>query len=287
MSFKDQISEFINKIIKPTIRNFIAIGSFIIIVTQLIAILLEKKIIVPEEYRSLTIEGALSLIILSLIYYWVRWKINTKVGFIIETIKSLEKAKDPTNDIEKNLTNRDVEFAIYCLIKKLVHSNFLIYTDNKRKKFDTEKNIIIGIDRGGAIVGGLLGKGLRLAVKTLGVFYANPPLTDQGETTAIQSSKCLENIDFSRVKKIVLVDDAIRTGQSIEAAVRVLEDKKRTHNFEYKIVCILNVPYVRGRYVNPDFFVYKTHDIDLKLPWDVHWDTTQQNIEFDELCNKI
>lgn len=217
-------------------------------------------------------------------------ELNKQRDQLIETIS--EKPKDPRNDVEESLTTRDIEFAIYCLINKLAKSKFLSPIDHRKKEFDTKKNIIIGIDRGGAIVGGLLGKGLRLATANLGIYWANPPLVGQGEITAIKTDKNLDNIDFSCVEKVILVDDAVRTGETMQEAINILQGKKQTHNFEHIIVCVLNVHDMPGRNVdvNPDYFVYKTksQNKDLNLPWDeLHWDTMKTNEKFDELCANL
>lgn len=302
MGFKDKISEFIDNVVKPTYSNFIAIGSFIYLVTQLIAIFFGIKIVVPEQYRDQTMWIAGSLIIISLGYYWVKSKFKAAVKKteerikeaiiakdeeIKEAIRNLEKPKDPTIFAEKQLTYRDVEFAIYCLIKKISGSNFLVYKDHTRIEFDSEKNIIIGIDRGGAIVGGLLGKGLRLPNTTVAIYWGNPPQTRQGEITSIQSGKNLENINFSKVERVLLVDDAIRTGEAMDSAVGILDSLKKNYNFDYKKVCVLDVePWAGHPHPTPDFCVYKTEKQKLKLPWDEHWDTMKQNEEFDALCQK-
>jgi hypoxanthine phosphoribosyltransferase len=79
-------------------------------------------------------------------------------------IKSLNRAKDPSIFVGENLNYLDIESDIYFLTNNIVESNFLIF-DEHADKFDAKKNIIIGIDRGGAIVGGMLAKNLGLAIE--------------------------------------------------------------------------------------------------------------------------
>jgi len=272
------------KAFESAYAKYIAFVTFIYLTFQLFAIVTGTKIpILPESIRFPTI--MLAIILFSSYLFYKAIILSRQSSSLYE---QLAKPKNPFVLINENLRYHDVELAIYCLIKKIIDSRVLVYTDNTRKKFDTEKNIIIGIDRGGAIVGGLLGKGLRLAATTFAIYYANPPMRAGGVISSINSSKCLESIDFSRVEKVILVDDAIRTGRSMEVAVKILDEIKQTHNFEYTIVCILNVVDVGHRPVNPDFFVYQTRNIDLKLPWDeTHWDTMQPNREFDKLCSKL
>lgn len=264
--FKEQILEFINDVIKPIYRNYIAIGSFIYLVTQLIAIFLGIRIIVPLEYRNLTIWIAFFIIIIYFTYYWIKSKLEK----VMTVIRSLNKAKDPSISVVENLSYIDLEFAIYNLTKQIVDSNFLTL-DKSGKKFDAKKNIIIGIDRGGAIVGGMLAKNLGLAIETLAVFYANPPQTKMGVETSIRAGGCLENIDFFNVEKVLLVDDAIRTGVSMTKAVdmlnQILKEKGKSDQIEVKIACILSILEYR-KLVNPHFSVYKTEYLTIKLPWD-------------------
>lgn len=279
LSFQD----ILTKALESTHAKYVTFVTFIYLTVQFFAIVTGTKIGVPDSLRFPTIIISI-IIIASYTFYKARILFYQNQSLY----EQLAKPKNPSILINENLRYHDVELAIYCLIKKLVDSSVIVYADNTRKKFDTEKNIIIGIDRGGAIVGGLLGKGLRLAANTFAIYYANPPMRAGGVISSINSSKCLESIDFSCVEKVILVDDAIRTGRSMEIAVKMLDEIKETHNFEYTIVCILNVADVGHREVNPDFFVYQTRNIDLKLPWDeTHWDIMQSNREFDKLCSKI
>lgn len=122
---------------------------------------------------------------------------------------SLKLNEEKTNAILKIADSKNYEF----LVKK-ENNNLKIY------RYDSKKNIIIGIDRGGAIVGGMLAKTLGLAITTLAVSYANPPKSN------------LKNIDFSSIKKILLVDDAIRKGKTMQAAWDMVE-RERSYLFSW------------------------------------------------------
>lgn len=131
---------------------------------------------------------------------WIRSPTFTKDGKIITISEgdnscSLRLNEERTNAILKIADSKNYEF-----LAKEENSKLKIY------RYDPKKNIIIGVDRGGAIVGGMLAKNLGLAITTLAISYANPPKTN------------LKNIDFCCVKKILLVDDAIRKGGTMKAA---------------------------------------------------------------------
>ncbi len=207
------------------------------------------------------------------------------------------KPKDPAYLIDDHLGYPDVKFAVYCLSKKIEG----FFVKDGSGKNDARRNIIIGIDRGGAIVGGLLAKNLGVAIKTLAINYANEspeiiPAEEQDpsniKVTSIIAGKCLENIDFESVTNILLVDDAIRGGNTMLAAKHLLrtilsekkksfhfvcDDKRHTQADEIKIniACILyRQKDVRPPIKLPEFCVYQTI-IDGR--W-LLWDTTHEEV---------
>jgi len=138
-------------------------------------------------------------------------------------------------------------------------------------EYDSEKNLIIGVDRGGAVMGGMLAKNFGLAVKVLAVGYANPPQREEGITTSISSEICLNDIKFEKVKKILLVDDAIRTGKVMHAGesmlYKKLENEINSKQIEVRIACILNQEQVHVRPFEIYYSVYNT-PVGILLPWD-------------------
>ncbi len=138
-------------------------------------------------------------------------------------------------------------------------------------EYDSEENLIIGVDRGGAVMGGMLAKNFGLAVKIIAVGYANPPEREDGKKTSIRSDICLNDINFENVKKILLVDDAIRTGKVMTAGMKMLnqklENEKKSKQIEVRIACILNQEPLHKRSFDIHYSVYNTpHGI--LLPWD-------------------
>ena len=131
--------------------------------------------------------------------------------------------------------------------------------DIKSKGF--EPDIIIGIDRGGAIVGGMLAK------------YRGNPLTtisSSPDWTISSSEKSLDDgikDSTKNIKKnILLVDDACRRGRTMKKAHVVLVDKCKFR--ELKTATILNVEEMPHKEFIPDFFVYKTNRAGTMMPWD-------------------
>lgn len=297
--------KILRKIFEPVIAQYIFLLTFIYLTVQFLAILgiiNEPYNLVPEPIRTYTIIIGTPLIILYMFFtiynYIVYDWAEDKVRIIEDRFKMSEKPKDPRQDVKENLTYRDIEFAISCLMMKLKNSGKLKKIDERdvrEKNLSTEKNMIIGIDRGGAIVGGLLAKGLHLATKNVGIYWVYPSKVGVGKKTPIIPERCLDNINFNNVETVILVDDAIRSGKSMKELIRLLGEKNPNNNkFKVLKVCILDVYNLQDRdnAVNPDFFVYKyrsedqndAHKID--LPWD-NWDPIKIKDEWKEYCDNV
>jgi len=262
-------------------------------------------IVVQEPYRTPTIVIAIILTTLYISYNIYKLTIcriilqNKELieqsGILIEQNERLVETRNPNCLIEDNIRYQDVEFAVYCLTKQITESEFL--DKDNSGKYDTIKNIIIGVDRGGAIVGGMLAKNLGLAIHSVAIFYANPPqsLHREGKTTSVMSDKCLEDIDFENITNILLVDDVTRTGITMRAAYDKIEEYlivKGKSDINIKIVTIL-CELVDKNQIIPDFSVYKTRHLRIKLPWDqMHFYEEMileknKKKEFEDLCEKM
>ncbi|MFZ3168572.1 MAG: hypothetical protein WA130_13230 [Candidatus Methanoperedens sp.] len=291
------LRDFLIGVLENVYTRIIAILTFIYLIIQFLAILgiIPKPYgIVQEPYRSPTILIAIGLLSI-FVYYYIFVGIYKFMKLLAIQIKTLtaendklkmefkEKniPKDPSKLINDHLAYPDVKFAIYALSKKIDQTpNFFVRDANGR--YDTQKNIIIGIDRGGAIVGGLLAKNLGLAIKTLAINYANPPQILQGQgpenirVTSIITGKCLDNIDFDSVTNILLVDDAIRNGFTMLSARtmldRIINEKNKLGQIRIKEACILYQQAVSPLIRLPEFYVYQTNIVRIWLPWD----TTRQ-----------
>lgn len=232
---------------------------------------------------------------------------------IIQQISGTIALHNPKDPLEENLTYQDIEFAIYCLVDQIIKANditkkepFLKEIKGKKNVYDTQKNLIICIDRGGAIIGGLLGKSLVLPVASIGIRYAaNSPLSQEkgkkGIDTAVDAEKNLTNIDFQKVERILLVDDVIRSGATMNAAKNLLEKYSHSNNstIQIKIACILKEvlythPHQNDDHVIPDFFVYHTKKHEIHTPWDLThlWDESESKVRksiprFEKLCTNV
>jgi len=215
---------------------------------------------VPPEYKiivSIIFVTYFIAFLLYVTYHWIKFK----------------GIKNPRDLIDEDLTDHDIEFAIYCLVNKIKRSNFLIEIQPGRHGlYDSNRNLIIGIDRGGAIVGGLLGKCLGLSITTIGIRYSiNSPLGIYGINTPVDAQLNLANVNFKEVRRIILVDDAIRTGYTMNAAKDMLINFRNNHNLAFELVTasILFVVDPHPQHRIPDFYIYKTTNAALYFPWDV------------------
>lgn len=296
ISFWSLLINILIKALKSAHAKYVAYVTFIYLTVQLFAIVTGTKIpVVPERLRFPTIIIAI-ILFSSYIFYKAR-----ELFHLIYEQKA--EPKDPSKLINVSLGYDDVEFAIYGLTKKLIDDpNFLV--KDATGKYDAKRNIIIGVDRGGAIVGGMLAKNLGLAVKTLAINWANPPQTNIeqdpsiGIETSIRALGCLENIEFDNVTNILLVDDAVRKGDAMQAAKIVLNKKLKeigkSDKIKIEVACILYQQEAKPKIKLPKFAVYQTNKSKRWLPWDkMHFYEEEMRLEerkkehFEKLCKSI
>ena len=261
---------------KYVFAKIIALISLSVLISQFYGILYGETVIVPPKYRIFVILILLFPIV-NFIYKWI-----------------LPRVRNPESDPEKDLTYRDVDFSIYCLIEQIFEDKFLIELEKNR--YDPMENLIIGIDRGGSIVGAILAKKLGLTITTLAVKWANPEAS-KGKTSCVEAGGCLKGsyIDFQNIKRILLVDDAIRTGNTMIIAKALLEKeigKIQDHNIEYKTACMLiQRPWKKKsmeeiKRFKPDFMVYATKHANINMPWDKEdWNKSDEK-NFKQICSK-
>lgn len=265
-AIQDILIRAITGALESAYAKYITFVTFIYLTIQFYAILTGDKIIgLPDPWKLPTIIFAV-IIIIFYIYHKAR-KLFKQSQSVYEQLARPKTSKY----INENLTYRDVEFAICCLFKRIDQSRFLIPSSNPEKPYDQNKNIIVGIDRGGAIVGGALAKMLVLPIATLSVNY---PLPSNNEAKSSELGD-LKYIDFSLVKKILLVDDVLRTGQTMTKAKAKLDDIKKYYHeigydIDYRTVAILYEEHygIHSQHKPPDFLVYYTKHSDIQMPWD-------------------
>jgi hypoxanthine phosphoribosyltransferase len=217
---------------------------------------------------------------------------------LIKRYKQINTPRTPITEINENLQYSDVEFAVCCLLQQIVKAKFL-EVDEAGIRYDGKSNLILGINRGGAILGGMLAKSLMLPPRTLVLLYDLPPGRYSSDTTSKLAYRCLKNLDFTNVKKILLVDDTMRTGDTMKCAERMLVDilneKEMSEKIEYKKLCILYQKQIAhgGAEYELDFFVYRTELSEIRLPWDkmhlfeeMKLDKDRRE-EFEELCRSM
>lgn len=124
----------------------------------------------------------------------------------------------------------------------------------RRKKPD----LVVAVDRGGAIVGGMLTK--RLLV----------PLRLINRAAEGENFHCELDIAELKGKTVVLVDDCSRTGSTLKAAKQLLERKFAPAEL-IAAVLLLAAPSYKSREAKSyaDLAAYTTKRIDSRMPWDV------------------
>jgi len=121
---------------------------------------------------------------------------------------------------------------------------------------------IFGINRGGAIVGGLIAKKLNIPqVFILDINFDRPTIVIEHRQNQVLPGS-----------RVLLVDDALRTGDHMRAATKYLRDRYR--NIELRRMVILHImredvgPEIRPRIPSVERYAFFTFDGRVKLPWD-------------------
>jgi len=131
--------------------------------------------------------------------------------------------------------------ASLCASKGFKPANDYLYSVLKERKF----NKIIGIDARGFIFASILSyrtekplilarKVGKLPGKTISKSYA----LEYGE-----ASIEIKDEDIQKGDKVVIVDDLIATGGTIEAVIDMVEEKEATVDF---VVCLMNLKFLGG-----------------------------------------
>jgi xanthine phosphoribosyltransferase len=94
-------------------------------------------------------------------------------------------------------------------------------------EFREEFDLIVAVANGGLVPAGILNQRLQLEVKTIRI-----NLRDEFQRPKFEAPQLLAPVDFEFAgKKILLVDDRIKTGASIRLAKEILKDAALIRTF--------------------------------------------------------
>ncbi len=166
-----------------------------------------------------------------------------------------KKAEEP---VRTPLTFADVEYAIRALGDKLRRGGFI-------------PDVIIGIDRGGAIVAGWLGKKLGKPAFHISSSNKWTVSTRQGSLDDGIKDPRKRGEQYKAITKVLVTDDASRTGETLKVALECLGHLISLSEAEIKTAVILNEEHMAGPSGGktlPDFFIYRTVALNITFPWD-------------------
>jgi xanthine phosphoribosyltransferase len=94
-------------------------------------------------------------------------------------------------------------------------------------EIDEPFDMIVAIANGGLVPAGILNQRLQLEVKVLRINFK-----DENQRPRYDSPRLLQPVDFDfKDKKILLVDDRIKSGSTIVLAKEILKDAKEIKTF--------------------------------------------------------
>jgi hypoxanthine phosphoribosyltransferase len=169
-------------------------------------------------------------------------------------------SRSPVRKVSGNLTYADVAAGIEILTRRLEVPGSL-------------PDLIVGVDRGGAILGGILAKRLNCPFAWIGSSKLWSLSTVAGSMDdGLRDPARIADRWQGRLRSVLVVDDACRSGSTLAAAVRELE---RTGGFGSKQIktAVLLDEIRPHKGVRIDFSVYTTHEFEhgqhVALPWDL------------------
>lgn len=123
-------------------------------------------------------------------------------------------------------------------------------------------DLVIAISSGGAIVGGMLSRLLDVPITQ--ITRSNPRLEETKPDDSITTF--LPDMILGE-KKILLVDDVVRSGWTLNKCYNEIEER-RINPSAIKSACLV----ISGEHWlrKPDFCIYRASKVDIRMPWDYH-----------------
>lgn len=211
-------------------------------------------VVIPRRFLAQEILGAALLLLLGIV-----------VDLVLKIRRLLLKAAPshrlmhplPKGGIDvPRLRYLDVDHAVDVLVDTLQNSKF-------------SPQVVVGVDRGGAVLAGMLAKRLALPSTTI---------SSQGRWTLSDTRGSLDKgirdgkkSSGEPIHRMLLVDDVCRSGSTLSHAndflTRLFAGRAGT---DIRQACILNElkPHGPGKSITPTYSVYETNRRDTGMPWD-------------------
>ncbi len=187
--------------------------------------------------------GTISAVIALAAFVFAVWKWSRPIlsRFLAET------PLDPLKPVEKpRLSYLDVQKGLDVLVEKIGSAT---------------PDVILCIDRGGAIVGGTIAKRFRVPIRLIHRY-----------------GKDLKSLDFSALQEelegqlVLVVDDASRTGVTLEHVVQATHHMLPEKTIKVAVLLTTRVTYGAHKEQTGlslvDYYAYFSNRLDIKLPWD-------------------
>jgi len=217
------------------------------------------SVILGGGFRGWAIAIAIAIVVFVVLVWPIRYLLEQLKPFLAKRVAPLFAQRD-TAVITNHLSYVDVEAAVESLPQQMRKAQFI-------------PDLVIGVDRGGAAVGGMLAKLLNCPFTHMA---SSPSWTistaDGSLDDGLKEHSRLAEKWRDRIRNILIVDDACREGGTLERAVANFIGHTGFIRERIKTAVILDElrPHKAIRVDFRCFTTYRTGaGVQIRLPWDL------------------
>ena len=200
----------------------------------------------------------------------------------IDTINQKKRKRKEFSNSSKSKRKKDIIFSPILINTSSISNDDVNYAIKElvRYTIDIEPDYIVGLNRGGVLVGAHIALAIRV------------PSENFKKSVVTIESNGKPRIDFNDIAdlkgRIVVVDSMVRTGISMQSIIKKIKGKYNKIDELYSVAMVSSLDKMGEKtYRELDFCVYVTQNKNLRLPWNsVNLNLKRRHSKFHEIQNR-